>query len=215
MTIRIVLADDHAGARQSLARILKAQPDFAVVAETGGGVETLNEVTGLEPDVLLIDLMMPEMTGLDIARVLFSRGLPTNVIIVSVQATQSYVLEALRQGVKGYVLKDSSARVIVEAVRTVARGDIFLGPPLSISDVRSFAESTQGSELDLFETLDELERKILEMLACDVPPNVIASELVIDPQTFTEHISRLRAKLGIKNHTGLLRYAREHYPGQS
>src|SRR5512137_1091904 len=125
----ILLADDHHIVRQGLRVLLEAQPDFQLVGEAGDGLEAVQLTERLKPDVLIIDLVMPSLNGLEATRQVSQRSPHTRVVILSMHANEAYVLEALRNGAAGYVLKDSSAADLVQAVREVVAGRRYLSPP--------------------------------------------------------------------------------------
>ena len=129
--IKIVLADDHRIVRQGVRVLLEGEPDFNIIAEAKDGLETVRMVERFHPDVLLLDLIMPGMNGLEVAKVVRKRLPKTNVVILTMHANEAYVLEALQAGAKGYVIKDSSSEELIRAIREVADGRRSLGPPLS------------------------------------------------------------------------------------
>jgi two-component system response regulator NreC len=131
--ISIILADDHNVVRQGLHAILEAQSDLRVIGEAGSGLEAIRLVERLRPNVLVLDLKIPELNGLEVARQVQRRSPKTRVVILSMHNDESYVLEALRNGAAGYVLKDSSADELIKAVREAAENRRYLSPPLSTS----------------------------------------------------------------------------------
>src|SRR3954471_5555373 len=131
MSIRIVLADDHRIVREGFRALLTAQKDFEIVGETGDGLEAIRLVEKQNPDVLLVDLMMPGLGGLEVVRQLALRDLSVRVIVLSMHANEAYVVEALKNGATGYVVKDASSADLARAVREVMAGRRYLSPPLS------------------------------------------------------------------------------------
>src|SRR5207302_9926894 len=131
MNIRIVLADDHRIVREGFRALLDAQKDFEVVGETGDGLEAIRLVDKLKPDVLLVDMMMPGMNGLEVTRQITQRGLPAKVVILSMHSNEAYVLEAMKNGAAAYVLKDATSTELIRAVREAVAGRRYLSPPLS------------------------------------------------------------------------------------
>jgi two-component system response regulator NreC len=142
--IKIVLADDHRIVRQGVRVLLEAEPDFNVLAEAKDGPEAIRMVERFHPDVLLLDLILPDMNGLEVTRVVRKRFPKTNIVILTMHANEAYVLEALQAGAQGYVLKDSSSEELVRAIREAAAGRRYLGPPLSEEMVEAYRKRASG-----------------------------------------------------------------------
>lgn len=203
----IVLADDHQVVRQGLRALLEAEPDFRLIGEAGDGLETAQLVERLEPDVLIIDLMMPGLNGLEVTRQVSQRSPRTHVVILSMHANEAYVLEALRNGAAGYVLKDSSAADLVKAVREVVAGRRYLSPPLSERAIEAYLHKAQAAELDPYETLTTREREVLHLAAEGHSNAEIAVWLSISPRTAETHRANMMRKLDLRTQTDLIRYA--------
>jgi DNA-binding NarL/FixJ family response regulator len=142
--IKIVLADDHRIVRQGVRALLEAEPDFDILAEAKDGLEAVSMVERFHPDILLLDLIMPEMNGLEVTRVVRKRFPKTNIVFLTMHANEAYVLEALQAGARGYVIKDSSSEELVRAIREVAAGHRYLGPPLSEEMVEAYRKRASG-----------------------------------------------------------------------
>jgi two-component system response regulator NreC len=142
--IKIVLADDHRIVRQGVRVLLEAEPDFNILAEAKDGPEAIRMVERFHPDVLLLDLILPVMNGLEVTRVVRKRFPKTNIVILTMHANEAYVLEALQAGAQGYVLKDSSSEELVRAIREAASGHRYLGPPLSEEMVEAYRKRASG-----------------------------------------------------------------------
>jgi two-component system response regulator NreC len=142
--IKIVLADDHRIVRQGVRVLLESEPDFSVLAEAKDGPETLRMVERFYPDVLLLDLIMPEMNGLEVTRIVRKRFSKTNIVILTMHANEAYVLEALQAGAQGYVIKDSSSEELVRAIREVLAGRRYLGSPLSEEAIEAYRKRASG-----------------------------------------------------------------------
>jgi two-component system response regulator NreC len=142
--IKIVLADDHRIVRQGVRALLEAEPDFDILAEAKDGLEAVSMVERFHPDILLLDLIMPEMNGLEVTRVVRKRFPKTNIVFLKMHANEAYVLEALQAGARGYVIKDSSSEELVRAIREVAAGHRYLGPPLSEEMVEAYRKRASG-----------------------------------------------------------------------
>ncbi len=203
----IVLADDHHIVRQGLRALLEGQSDFQLVGEAGDGLEAVQLTERLKPDVLIIDLMMPSLNGLEATRQLNQRSPHTRVVILSMHANEAYVLEALRNGAAGYVLKDSSAADLVHAVREVVAGRRYLSSPLSERAIAAYVQKASDVALDPYEMLTNREREVLHLAAEGYTNAEIADQLSISPRTAETHRANLMHKLGLRTHTDLIRYA--------
>ncbi len=203
----IVLADDHHIVRQGLRALLEGQPDFQLVGEAGDGLEAVQLTERLKPDVLIIDLMMPSLNGLEATRQLGQRSPHTRVVILSMHANEAYVLEALRNGAVGYVLKDSSAADLVQAVREVVAGRRYLSSPLSERAIAAYIQKASDVALDPYDMLTNREREVLHLAAEGYTNAEIADQLSISPRTAETHRANLMHKLGLHTHTDLIRYA--------
>jgi len=203
----IVLADDHHVVRQGLRGLLEAEPDFSVVGETGDGLEVAQLVERLQPDVLLLDLMMPGLNGLEVTRRLSQRSLQTRVVILSMYANEAYVLEALRAGAAAYVLKESTSAELVRAIREAIAGRRYLSPPLSERAIETYVQKAKEAMLDPYETLTNREREVLHLAAEGHTNAKIAARLFISRRTVETHRTNLMRKLGLRTQTDLIRYA--------
>jgi DNA-binding NarL/FixJ family response regulator len=203
----IVLADDHHVVRQGLRVLLEGQPDFQLVGEAGDGLEAVQLTERLKPDVLIIDLMMPSLNGLEATRQVSQRSPHTRVVILSMHANEAYVLEALRNGAAGYVLKDSSAADLVHAVREVVAGRRYLSSPLSERAIAAYIQKASDVVSDPYEMLTNREREVLHLAAEGYTNAEIADQLSISPRTAETHRANLMHKLGLRTHTDLIRYA--------
>ena len=204
---RIVLADDHPVVRHGVRSLLQSDPEFTVVGEASDGIETVQLVEKLSPDVLVVDLMIPGLNGLEITRQVRQRSPMTRVIILSMHANEPYVLEALKNGAAGYVLKDSSGTDLIQAVRMVATGQRYLSPPLSERAVEAYMMKSQESSFDAYDGLTDREREVLQLAAEGLSNPDIAGRLSISPRTVETHRANLMRKLSLKTQTDLIRYA--------
>lgn len=202
----VVLADDHRVVRDGLRAVLDAEPDISVVGEAADGLEVIALVDRLQPGVLVTDLMMPGLNGLDVTREVRRRSPETRTILLSMYANEAYVLEALTNGAYGYVVKDASASELVRAVREAAAGRRYLSPPLSESAIEDYARKRRGGGLDLYETLTSREREVLHLAGEGHTNAEIGVRLSISGRTAESHRANLMRKLGLRNHTELVRY---------
>jgi two-component system response regulator NreC len=203
----IVLADDHHVVRQGLRTLLESETDFRVIGEAGDGLEAVQLVERLQPDVLVLDLMMPSLNGLEVTRQVGQRSPQTRVVILSMHSSEAYVMEALRHGAAGYVIKASSAADLIKAVREVAAGRHYLSPPLSEHAIEAYIQRAKEATLDKYETLTTREREVLHLAAEGCNNREIAERLSISPYTAMTHRANLMRKLNLHSQTDLVRYA--------
>jgi DNA-binding NarL/FixJ family response regulator len=208
MGLTIILADDHDVVRQGLRLLLEAQDDFHVVAEAADGGETITLVKSRRPDVLIVDLMMPGLSGLEVTRQVRQQEPGTRIIILSMYSDEPYVLEALKNGAAGYVLKESPTDCLLHAVREVSAGRHYLSPPFSEYAIEAYLQQAQTSALDPFETLTTRERQVLQLAAQDHTSGDIAAQLHINPHTVATHLANLMRKLGLPTQMDLIHYTR-------
>jgi DNA-binding NarL/FixJ family response regulator len=209
MTLKLVLADDHQIVRQGLRAILKTEPTFQLVGEAADGLETVRLTERLQPDVLVLDLMMPGLTGLEVTRQLAKRAPNTKVVILSMHSNVAYVVEALRAGAMAYVLKESGAEELVQAIRAVVAGKRYFSPPISEKTLDAYIEKAEESALDPFHTLTAREREVLQLTAEGLSGTEVSERLYISPRTVETHRANLMRKLGVRNQKELIRYALE------
>ena len=206
-TTTIVLADDHHVVRQGLRALLETEPDFTLVGEAGDGLDAVRVTERLKPNVLIVDLMMPGINGLEVTRQVSERTPQTRVLVLSMHANDAYVLEALKNGASGYLLKNSAASDLIHAVREVSAGHRHLSPAISERAIELLVQKTQASTLDVYETLTTREREVLQLAAEGHPNTEIAERLFISSRTVETHRSNLMRKLGLENHTDLILFA--------
>ena len=205
--ITIVLADDHQVVRQGLRAILEGEHNLRVVGEAGNGLKAARLVERLRPDVLVLDLMIPGLSGLEVTRQLRKRSPKTRVVILSMHGDKSYVLEALRNGAAGYVLKDASADELIKAVHEAAANRRYLSPPLSDSAVDAYVQQAGATTTDPYDSLSSREREVLQLVAEGHTNPQIGMRLFISPRTVEIHRANMMTKLDLRNQTDLIRYA--------
>lgn len=203
----IALAEDHHLVRQGFKLVLSAESDFKLVGEAADGLEAVQLVDKTQPDLLLLDLMIPRLHGLEVTRQVRKEHPNTKVIILSMHADEPYVMEALRNGASGYVLKDCTAADLVLAVRTVAAGRRYLSPILAERALTGYVEHPGESDLDVYETLTNRERLVLQLAAEGKTSAEIATALFISPRTAETHRANLMRKLNLRSQTDLVRFA--------
>jgi DNA-binding NarL/FixJ family response regulator len=205
-TIRVLLADDHHLVRAGFRALLNSLGDVKVVAEAGDGDAALRLIEALQPDVALLDIAMPGLNGLEVAARAAQKCPSVRVIILSMHANEEYVLQALRVGAAGYLLKDAGTSELELAVRAVARGDTYLSPPVSkpvIEDYVRRVSSPPGS----LDRLTPRQRKVLQLIARGYSTKAMALELNISVKTIEAHRAKLMEQLDIHDMAGLVRYA--------
>lgn len=203
----ILLADDHNIVRQGLRALLQSEPHFRLVGEASDGIEAVRLAERLKPDVLITDVMMPGLNGLEVTRQV-SKLLPqTRVIILSMYTNDAYVLEALKNGALGYVLKDSEASDLIQAVKEVIAGNRYLSPPLSERTLELYLRKVESIPESPYESLTTREREILQLVAEGRTSAEIATRLFISPRTAEGHRANLMRKLGLQNNAELIRFA--------
>lgn len=208
--ISIVLADDHQIVRRGLRVLLEAETDFCIVGEAANGLEAITLAERLRPSVLVIDIMMPDLNGLEATRHIKDRLPETRVVVLSMHTNEAYVFQALKNGAEGYVLKDSSETDIVQAVREVLAGRRYLSPQLSQQAIAVYIEKAPNSEISSYDALTTRERGVLQLAAQGYTSRQIANRLCLSPRTVETHRTNLIRKLGLKTQTDLIRYALRH-----
>jgi two-component system response regulator NreC len=202
VALRVLLADDHAIFRQGLRGLLERE-GFQIVAEAGDGREAIRRASTLMPDIAALDLSMPLLNGLDAAREIIRASPRTRAILLTMHSEDPYVMEALRAGIKGYVLKTQAATDLVQAIQEVSRGRVYLSPGVSQAVVAAYLAK---SELPP-DPLSPREREVLQLVAEGKTTKEIASVLGLSVKTAESHRTRIMDKLDIHATAGLVRYA--------
>jgi two-component system, NarL family, response regulator NreC len=207
MTVTVLLADDHPIVRQGLRHLLEAEPDLKIVGEASDGLQAVQLTEKFKPNVLIVDIMMPDLNGLEVLRQVKDRSPATCSIVLSMQSADVYVVEALKAGALGYVLKETGPSELVNAVQQVIGGKRYLSPRLSERLIDVLLQTTEELTFDPYETLTNREREVLQMAAEGMTTSAIAKRLSISPRTAELHRGRMMDKLGLNNQTELIRYA--------
>ena len=205
--ISVVIADDHELVRRGIAALLRAERDIDVVGEAADGAEALRLVEQHGPEVLLVDLEMPELPGLEVISRVRRTAPRTRVIVLSMHASESYVAQALRDGAAGFVLKSAPSSDVVRAVHQVVAGRRFLSAPLSDQAIEAYIRKLQNAVLDVYDTLTAREREVLLLAARGHTNAEIAEQLFISTRTVESHRANLTRKLGLRTHTDLVLFA--------
>lgn len=206
-----MIADDHPIFRSGLSQLLKTVPDFDVPVEASEGEEALARLHEELPDVAILDLDMPGKDGFEVARAIVEQGWPVSVIILTMHRNESLFNAALNLGVKGYVLKDSAAADIINAVRAVARGEEFISPSLSpFLFNRSRRSSALAEHKPSLNDLTDAERRVLKLIGLYKTSREIADELFISKRTIDRHRANIAEKLDLKGSHAVLKFALDH-----
>jgi two-component system, NarL family, response regulator NreC len=204
-TIRILLVDDHSVLRAGLKALLDAETDMRVVGEAGTGEDAIDRVSLLKPDVVVMDLSMPGMGGLEATRQIASAG--TRVLVLTMHAEDEYLLAVLEAGGSGYVRKTSADQDLTHAIRTVARDEVFLYPNAAKLLLQGYRVRGEPSEPDPLEKLTERERDVMMYTAEGFSSSEIGAKLFISPKTVDTYRSRIMEKLGLTHRSELVRHA--------
>jgi DNA-binding NarL/FixJ family response regulator len=204
--IRVLIVDDHPLARAGLRELLGALDDIAVVGAAAGGDEALRLAAELRPDVVLMDLEMPDKNGVETTRELRERDAAAAVVVLTSFSDRERILDALDAGAVGYLLKDADADELARAIRAATRGDVPLHPRAA-REVLDRRQQRRGAQLT------EREQEVLGLLAAGLPNKLIARRLAISERTVKGHLTRIFERIGVSDRTQAALWAREHDPG--
>jgi DNA-binding NarL/FixJ family response regulator len=205
---RVLLVDDHMVVRIGLKALIDAEPDLTVVGEAGNGVEALAQARALTPDVIVMDISMPELDGLEATRRIRAELPQCCVLILTVHAQERYLFPVLKAGAAGYVLKSTVDTELLDAIRTVARGGAFLYPSATKLLLEDYLGQLQrGGSPDAYETLSEREREVLKLLALGYTAAQAGDKLALSPKTVETYRGRIMEKLNLTSRADLIQYA--------
>jgi two-component system response regulator NreC len=207
MTIRVLLVDDHAVVRSGLRRVLEAEDDIEVVAEAGDMRNAVFEARAHKPDVIVMDVVMPDASGIEATPAVLKEAEDAKVLMLSMQDDPRYVREAFAAGANGYVLKEAADTEVVDAVREVAQGGRYVHPALGARLIAAEAQERAEAEAD---PLSEREREVLRLLALGHTNQEIAKMLYLSVRTVETHRAHIMQKLRLSSRAELVRYALEH-----
>lgn len=206
--IRVLIADDHTIVRSGLRLLLEAEQDIDVIGEALEGSQALNMVEQHLPDVVLMDITMPGMDGLEATRQIKARWPQIHVLVLTMHRSDEYFFEMLKAGASGYILKGAETSDLIHALRVVKRGEVFLYPTMAQKLVKDYVSLIQGG-VETGSSLSPREKEILRSMSDGCSTKEIAEKLVISPSTVHSHRSNLMTKLGLSNRRELIQYARQ------
>ena len=211
--IRILLADDHTMIRTGIATLLQSIKEFSIVGEAEDGEDAVQKTSELRPTVVVIDLSMPKLSGIEATRIIKKRYPETNVLVLTMHENEEYVYQILKSGASGYVLKSAGKDELAEAIRAVARGERFFSPRISQLMAEGYVKRVEKGGPDAVKgdvPLTRREREILALVANGLTNQQIADQLFISPRTVDTHRTNIMQKLDIHDLANLVRYAIEH-----
>jgi len=208
MTIRVLLADDHTILRAGLKKMLNAQPDIEVVGEAPDGRQAVHEAQRLQPDIVLMDITMPDMNGIEATRQIRKLLPDVKVLVLTMHEHDEYIFQALRAGASGYMLKEAADTELFTALHVIQSGQFYLSPTAQSVMVGDYLQRVRtGEEKDSYSSLTEREREILKLVAEGHTNNQIAERLVISPKTVDTHRTHIMDKLNLHSRAELVKYA--------
>jgi DNA-binding NarL/FixJ family response regulator len=206
MSIRIILADDHAILRQGLSRAFEQEKDIDIVGQANDGHSTVELVKELSPDIVIMDIAMPDLNGIEATRIITKNHPKVKVIGLSMHSSDKYIREMFKAGASGYLLKNSPFEMLLEAVKTVASGKTYISPSVGDMILKDYI-GKPGEEESAFSVLSQREREVLQLLAEGKTTKQVGRRLHISPKTVEAHRLKIMEKLGIDNIAQLTKYA--------
>lgn len=207
MSVTILLADDHPLVRRGIRNLLESEGDLSVVGEAQDGIQVVQMADKFRPDILVVDLMMPNLNGLEALKQVRHRSPRTRMVVLSMQSAEPYVVEAFRSGAIGYVLKDTAPDELIHAIRQALQDVRYLSPKLPERLIMALMEPALVADQAPYNRLTDREREVFQMAAEGKTAAEIAKILSISPRTAELHRGRMMNKLGLRSQTDLVRYA--------
>jgi len=210
MAISVIIADDHAIVRAGLRTLISSESDLALIGEATGGLEAIEKVHQFSPDVLVLDISMPDKDGIEVIRALKTEGNTCAILVLTVHEDDALLHEAIRLGAAGYILKHAAESELISAIRSVFHGDLYVHPKM----IRSLLQPepmVAVKEQPTLENLTSREEEVLKLIVQGYTNKQVADELSISVRTVESHRANLTEKLGIRSRVDLLRYARDNH----
>jgi DNA-binding NarL/FixJ family response regulator len=208
--IRVLVADDHTIVRQGLVGILKGSEDIEVIGEAPDGHEAVEKALKLKPDVVVVDVSMPRLSGLEAARRIHESLPATRILVLTMHDDEEYILKMVRAGVSGYLLKEGAASELIAGIKALKAGRTYFGPHATRALADAFARDRPAEPADPYERLTDREREVFQLVVEGKTNSEIASILFISPKTVDNHRTRLMEKLNVHSTAELVRYAARH-----
>lgn len=210
MAIKVLIADDHSIVRAGLRALITAEADLSLIGEATGGLEAIEKVHALAPDVLVLDISMPDLDGIEVIRKLRKEASKCAILVLTVHEDEALLREAIKLGAAGYIIKHAAESELITAIRSVFNGDIYVHPKMIRSLLQPEQKPTQRDQAE-GEPLTAREEDVLKMIVQGYTNKQVAEELGISIRTVEGHRANLVEKLGIRSRVDLLRYARSHH----
>jgi two-component system response regulator NreC len=204
---RILLVDDHAMFRAGIKALLESEERLTVVGEASSGDEGVDQVRALKPDVVVMDLSMPDSNGLEATRRIAALGLDTRVLVLTVHAEEEYLVPVVEAGASGYLTKTSADRDLIEAIKVVARGEVYLPPKATRLLLQQYRAAESNQDLSDLHELSSREQEVLALTAEGFSSREIGKKLFISPKTVDTYRARIMEKLGLNHRSELVRFA--------
>jgi two-component system response regulator NreC len=205
--IKVLIADDHAIVRAGLRTLIESDPDLELVGEAAGGYEAIELIDKSKPDILVLDISMPDMDGIAVTKMLKSMSKDVRILILTIHEDKALLREAIKSGASGYILKNAAEKELISAIKIVMRGDMYIEPSMVIALVDNLRKSDKAVK-DSVEALTSRETEVLKLIVLGYTNRQVGEELNISVRTVEGHRSNLSDKLGLKSRVELVRYAR-------
>ncbi len=209
MTIKVLIADDHAIVRTGLRALINAESELVLVGEATGGVDAIEQVKSLTPDILVLDISMPDLDGIEVIKSLINNNITCKILVLTVHEDEALLREVLKLGASGYIIKHAAETELISAINAVIRGDLYIHPKM----IRALIEPEKRQSKRLIgshEPLTTREEEVLRLIVQGYTNKQVAEELNISTRTVEGHRANLTDKLGIRNRVDLLRFAKEN-----